>query len=61
MAGNSLLQINAVNRIFRKWGVAAPYVISVLNRLAEYRAIGDSLVLQRYASGRRAKANYFIV
>jgi len=36
-----------------------PDILSVLHRLAEYRAIGDSLFLQRYASGRKPKAHYF--
>src|SRR5215211_6170307 len=37
-----------------------PDVISVLTRLAEYRAIGEDLFLARYASGRRPKANYLV-
>src|SRR5215204_812478 len=39
---------------------SSPHVISVLTKLAEYRAIGEDLFLCRYASGRRPKAHYFV-
>ena len=38
----------------------SPHVISVLTKLAEYRAIGEALFLERYASGRRPKAHYLV-
>jgi len=39
---------------------SSPHVISVLTKLAEYRAIGEALFLERYASGRRPKAHYLV-
>jgi hypothetical protein len=38
----------------------SPDVISILTKLAEYRTIGEALFLERYASGRRPKAHYFL-
>jgi hypothetical protein len=39
---------------------SSPHVKSVLAKLAEYRTIGEALFLNRYASGRRPKAHYFV-